>query len=228
MTQPSKGPKPRGLGKRARILTAFLRKWFQSIGMSRLIKVTVINRQNIPKTGAVIIAPAPHASMLDIFLIWTALRRPGIAIGAEEQINKPVVRHVAHYLGQVPVKRGDAESGARARELVLDALRWAAAFIIYYQGKLIRPSERPKPYPGVADFSFESGAPVLLVYMHGADDIWPPKKYRDGRKRFNRKAKATLIVGDLLYPSDFATREDMLVTIDNGVYALADQLPQAA
>lgn len=138
------------------------------------------------------------------------------------------MRHIAKYLGQIPVKRGDAESGAKARELVLDALRWAAAFIIYYQGKLIRPSERPKPFRGVADFSFESGAPVLLMYIDGADEIWPPKKYRDGRKRFNRKARATVIVGGLLHPGDFASREEMLVAIDDGIYALPHQLPKAA
>lgn len=221
MTESSKGPRPKGLGKRARITTFFLRKFFQFLGWIKFVDVTVTNRQIVPRKGAAIIA-ANHTSMLDIVFVWTALRRPGIAIGAAEQMNRPILRNIAGLLGQIPVVRKDPESGAKAREAVKNALAWLAAFIIFPQGKIVRPGEYAPFYPGVADFALESETLVYPVYIDGADKVMPHKLDRVGRKLIYRDQKVTVTFGDPIDPTDFEGAAELLIAIEKAVFELAN------
>lgn len=212
--------RPRGLGKRARITTWILRRLLHFLGWIKFVNVTVINNSVVPKKGAIILA-ANHTSMLDILFIGAAVRRPIVALGAKEQIDRPVVRHFARLLGQIPVIRKDKESGARARTAVLHALEWAAAFVIFPQGKIARPGEYVPLRPGVADFAMESGALVYPVYIDGANRVMPLKADRPGKKRLYRDQKVTVIFGEPISPSDYASREELLLAVERAIFALA-------
>lgn len=222
-----KGPRPRGLGNRARITTFFVRTFFRFLGWIRFFKVTIIGQEKLPAKDAIILSVAPHMSMFDIFPVWTALRRPGIALGAAEQVNRPIIRPLTEALGQIAVKRDDAESRAAARLAVLNALAWLAAFIIFPHGKIVRPGEEHTEFHnGVADFALQSGAVVYPVFLEGANKVMPHKKDRKGWRIINRGHRIYVVIGDPIHPDDFNSREELLLTIKKRTFELEDQIPR--
>jgi 1-acyl-sn-glycerol-3-phosphate acyltransferase len=101
--------------------------WF--LGFTRLVRTKIVNAEVVPKRGAVILA-ANHTSMIDVLLILAALRRPAIAMVMAELWKSPLTRWLVEVLGQIPVVRGDSESGKQAMESAANALEnggWSAS-----------------------------------------------------------------------------------------------------
>lgn len=232
----TKQVRPRGHRLRAHITTFFIRKLFQFLGMIRFVDTTVIGRENLPKKGPMIIAPN-HISMIDIIFVWTAMRRVAIALGAAELFGNPYIGWLGKLLGFVPVARKNtqeftpeeaARSGAKARMLLADVLAWAGTVIMFGEGRCVSPGDYQPFRPGIADLSFQSGAPIVPVYIDGANRVLPLKRDLNGRKRFNLREKVTMIIGTPIDPKHFDSAESLLVEVEARVFALAAQLPRAA
>src|SRR5882762_11250472 len=137
-------PRSRGLGKRAWLLTWSIRLILWTLGFTRMIRTETVNDDVVPDKGAVILA-ANHTSMIDVFFILAAIRREAIAMAMAELWKSPLTRWLVEVLGQIPVVRGDSESGKEAMESAAHALDDGALTPTrcYRSGRSSQDSEAP-------------------------------------------------------------------------------------
>jgi 1-acyl-sn-glycerol-3-phosphate acyltransferase len=120
----------RGLGKRAFLVTWSIRLALWFLGFTRLVHTKIVNADVVPRRGAVILA-ANHTSMIDVLFILAALRRQAIAMAMAELWKSRLTRRLVEVLGQIPVVRGDSESGRQAMESAVHALEDGALVGIF-------------------------------------------------------------------------------------------------
>jgi len=131
-------------------------------------------RENIPKTGGVILAPN-HISYVDwgtdALFFYESGRYPTFMIKASAFKVKGIGPFL-HKAGQIPVNRGQADA-IRALDEAEKALSAGEAVVIYPEGTATRD---PDLWPmvaktGVARLALTTGAPVIPVAHWGTDDI---------------------------------------------------------
>jgi 1-acyl-sn-glycerol-3-phosphate acyltransferase len=141
-----------------------------------LIRNKWAGRQNIPKTGGVILAPN-HLSYVDwgtdALFCYQSGRYPTFMIKAEAF----KVKGIGHFLykaGQLPVNRGRADAALVLKDAE-KALAAGATVIVYPEATATRD---PDLWPmvaktGVARLALATGAPVIPVAHWGTQDILP-------------------------------------------------------
>jgi 1-acyl-sn-glycerol-3-phosphate acyltransferase len=153
---------------------------FTVIVFRPLLHVLVRNkwsgRENIPRTGPVILAPN-HMSYADwgtdALFFYTAGRYPTFII-KKSAFNVPFIGRMLYRCGQIPVNRGGADA-AMALKQAEQALSEGAAVIIYPEGTATRD---PDLWPmaaktGVARLALATGAPVIPVAHWGTQNVLP-------------------------------------------------------
>lgn len=165
----------RGLGKRAWLVTWSIRLVLWTLGFTRVVKTTIVNADVVPVKGAVLLA-ANHTSMVDVLFILAALRREAIAMAMAELWKSPLTRWLVEVLGQIPVVRGDSESGKQAMESATQALRDGALVGIFPEQKCVLPGESAPYRPGVAVLSKRTGVPIIPVRLVNANELLPVDK----------------------------------------------------
>src|SRR6201994_3710944 len=153
---------------------------FTVILFAPLMRILVRNkwegRENIPKTGPVIIAPN-HMSYADwgtdAVFFHGAGRYPTFMIKASA-FKVPFIGRMLYGCGQIPVNRG-AKDAAQSLKQAEEALGEGAAVIIYPEGTATRD---PNLWPmvaktGVARLALATGAPVIPVARWGTQNVLP-------------------------------------------------------
>jgi 1-acyl-sn-glycerol-3-phosphate acyltransferase len=87
--------------------------------------------------------------------------------------NSPLTRWLVEVLGQIPVVRGDSESGKHAMESAGYALDDGALVGIFPEQKCVRPGEVAPFRPGVAVLSKRTKVPVIPVRLVNANKVLP-------------------------------------------------------
>lgn len=211
-------PRARGLGKRAWLLTWSIRLILWTLGFTRIIRTQIVNADVVPDKGAVLLA-ANHTSMIDVFFILGALRREAIAMAMAELWKSPLTRWLVEVLGQIPVVRGDPESGKQAMESAAHALADGALVGIFPEQKCVRPDEIAPYRPGVAVLSKRSGVPIIPVRLINANKVLPLDQ------RFpNRGHTVHVIFGEPIEPARFESVEDLLDEVQRAIVALSQPL----
>ncbi|MFE3799271.1 1-acyl-sn-glycerol-3-phosphate acyltransferase [Nocardia tengchongensis] len=202
-------PRPRGLGKRAWLTTQLVRRLLRTLAWSRLVDVTVLGRDRVPKTGPIIIA-SNHISLLDAVFLWGALRRRAVAIAMAELWTWPVVGRLVRLLGHIPVIRRDAESGRSALTRAAQVLGYGGVLIIYPEGRLV-PAGGREPYkPGVANLAMATGVRIVPVGTTGTDGVLPMRGSGTAARKFNRNHPVTIHFGMPINPAEFDDAEKLL------------------
>lgn len=201
--------RPKGLGKRAWVTTTLVRRVLRALAWSKFVRVTVVGRELVPRTGPVIVA-SNHISMLDAVFLWGALRRRAVAIAMAELWAWPVVGWLVRRLGQIPVVRRDAESGQDAVAKAEQILRYGGVLLIYPEGRIVAPGENEPYKPGVAKLALASGVPIIPVGTTGTDKVLPLRKARGGGPKLDRSQQVTIHFGDSIDPADFDDPEKLL------------------
>jgi 1-acyl-sn-glycerol-3-phosphate acyltransferase len=165
-------PRSRGLGKRAWLVTWAIRLMLWTLGFTRIIRTEIVNADVVPAKGAVILA-ANHTSMIDVLFLLAALRRAAIAMAMAELWKSPLTRWLVEVLGQIPVVRGDSESGKAAMDSASAALADGALVGIFPEGKCAKPGEVLPYRPGVAVLSKDTGVPIIPVRLVNANKVLP-------------------------------------------------------
>src|SRR5246127_3883468 len=141
-----------------------------------LVRNKWAGRENIPKTGPVIIAPN-HMSYADwgtdAVFFYGAGRYPTYLIKAFA-FKVPFIGKMLYGCGQIPVNRGAADAALALRQAE-EALKNGAAVIIYPEGTATRD---PDLWPmvaktGVARLGLATGAPVIPVARWGTQNALP-------------------------------------------------------
>jgi len=161
----------------------YSRGWrqFSRIILHPLLRLLMRHRwtgkENIPKTGGVILAPN-HLSYADwptiaVFSDGYAHRYPVFMIKSPV-FEVKVIGPLMYKFGQLPVYRGRGDAGKVLR-LAEQALADGACVIVYPEGTATRD---PDLWPmvgktGAARLALTTGAPVIPIAHWGAQDILP-------------------------------------------------------
>ena len=204
----------RGLGKRAFLVTWSIRLVLWTLGFTRIIRTEIVNADVVPDRGAVILA-ANHTSMIDVFFILGAIRRQAIAMAMAELWKSPFTRWLVEVLGQIPVVRGDPESGRQATDAAEDALEAGALVGIFPEGKCVKPGDTVDYKPGVAVLSKRTGVPIIPVRLINANEVLPLD-----RKFPSRGHTVYVVFGEPMDPDDYASVDELLEETRRRITAL--------
>jgi 1-acyl-sn-glycerol-3-phosphate acyltransferase len=148
---------------------------FSSLYAWTLLRARAIDAQNVPETGAAILAPN-HFSYMDHFLIGIFIRRK-VRFMAKSQLFTPLARWVYLQGGVFPVRRG-----ARDDEAFITAeaiLEQNGVVAMYPEGGRSRTGDlQRQAKPGIGRLVLDSGAPVVPIAIYGSARIRNWKRLR--------------------------------------------------
>lgn len=127
--------------------------------------------ENIPETGAVIVAPN-HKSNFDPPVIGVCSPRVVHYMAKEELFKNPVFGAAIRYFGTFPVKRGTIDRAA-IRQAVKE-LKNGEPLGIFPEGTRVHGNKIGRFHDGMASLALMTGTPILPVAVIGTEKL--PKK----------------------------------------------------
>ncbi|WP_159943430.1 MULTISPECIES: 1-acyl-sn-glycerol-3-phosphate acyltransferase [unclassified Nocardiopsis] len=143
-----------------------------------LCRPTVEGRENIPTTGAVLLA-SNHLSFIDSVVIPLAASHRRVRFLAKSDyfegtgLKGHLSRTLFTSLGAMPVQRTDARGAMLSLEMMLERLREGEACVIYPEGTRSLDGRLYRGRTGVALLALESKAPVVPVAVTGTQHVQP-------------------------------------------------------
>ncbi len=152
---------------------ASLMKPFLKAVFFTFFRVKVIGRENIPKSGGVIVA-SNHISGIDPVFIYTLLKTPIHYMSKQELFESPVLGCMYRHLNGFPIKRGTVDK--RAIEYAINVVKKGNALGIFPEGTRSEDYTPQPPKAGVALIARETGASVLPVSIYSQGRTKPFSK----------------------------------------------------
>lgn len=132
----------------------------------------VEGRENIPRKGAIIVAPN-HKSNFDPPIVGVAFKDRIIHYMAKEELFKnPIFGYILRQFGTFPVKRGSIDRMAIRRAIL--ELKEGNALGIFPEGTRIQREGLGRFHSGMASLAFMSGVSILPVAVVGS--VTMPRK----------------------------------------------------
>jgi 1-acyl-sn-glycerol-3-phosphate acyltransferase len=140
-----------------------------------IYRVRAIGTENVPRKGALVLAPN-HFSQMDHFFVGVYLRRKIRFMAKSQMFGPPVLTYVYKHGGVFPVRRGDHDE--EAFKTAYELLDQGEMLLVYAEGGRSRSSEMGEPKPGIGRIALESGVPVVPVAIHGSARVRGWKRLR--------------------------------------------------
>jgi 1-acyl-sn-glycerol-3-phosphate acyltransferase len=140
-----------------------------------LYRTRAIGVENVPKSGALILAPN-HFSQMDHFFTGLYLRRQIRFMAKSQMFGTPVLTYVYSHGGVFPVRRGHHDEEAFKTAFAI--LEREEMLLMYAEGGRSRTGELGEVKPGIGRIALESGAPVVPVAIHGSASVRRWKRLR--------------------------------------------------
>jgi len=116
--------------------------------------------------GGPFVVVANHQSMLDILLL-SRLPREMKWVAKEELFKIPWIGWMLRMSGDIPIRRGDAESGGEALARAKEYLSRGMSVMIFPEGTRSAKGTMLPFKSGAFRLALETGVPVLPVAVHG-------------------------------------------------------------
>ena len=154
-----------------------LARWVVGFVFRTLWRPQVVGRQNIPRTGPVILA-SNHLSFIDSVVIPLMVpRRVRFLAKAEYFQGRGLGGRASAFffrmVDAVPVRRESQRDAVASLDLALQVLRDGFAFGIYPEGTRSRDGRLYRGRTGVGWLAMAAAAPVVPVTLIGTDRIQP-------------------------------------------------------
>lgn len=138
---------------------------------------TVTGTENVPKSGAVILA-SNHLSFIDSFVIpLVAPRKVHFLAKQEYWTGEGLSGHASRWffteIGAVAVDRDSPRAAQESLNAGLKVLQRGGAFGLYPEGTRSRDGRLYRGHPGVAWLALTAGCPIVPVGLTGTQDIQP-------------------------------------------------------
>ncbi len=142
-----------------------------------LYRPRVIGRDNVPRSGAVILA-SNHLSFVDSVVIPVVAPRPVQFLAKSHYFEGRgpsgwVKRTFFSAIGAVGVRRGAGRDAQEALELGREILAAGNAFALYPEGTRSRDGRLYRGRTGVAWLALTTGAPVVPIGLIGTERLQP-------------------------------------------------------
>jgi 1-acyl-sn-glycerol-3-phosphate acyltransferase len=162
-----------------------------------LFRVRVSGTENVPPTGAYIVAPT-HRSNLDTPFAAFVTKRRIRFMAKKELFNQPQFAKLFIALGGVPVERGSPNARG-ALKATQAALQDGEPVAVFPEGTRRNGREVTDLFDGTADLAVKLGVPILPVGIGGSEEILA------SGKKLPRLKRVAVVVGPPIYPSPDAT-----------------------
>lgn len=139
-------------------------KFVVSVILIPLYRLNVIGKENIPKSGPVIIC-SNHISNFDPPIVGITSTRDIHFMAKGELFDKPILGRLLKAINAFPVKRGLADRNAL--RLGLDILKKGETLGLFPEGTRSKTGELGKPLPGVGFFALRSEATIVPCAIIG-------------------------------------------------------------
>jgi 1-acyl-sn-glycerol-3-phosphate acyltransferase len=140
-----------------------------------LYRVRAIGVENVPRSGALILAPN-HFSQMDHFFVGLYLRRQVRFMAKSQMFGPPIFTYIYKHGGVFPVRRGHHDE--EAFKTAFTILDQEGMLLVYAEGGRSRSGELGKPKPGIGRIALESGAAVVPVAIFGSAGVRRWKRLR--------------------------------------------------
>ena len=154
------------------------------------IRTTFIGLENVPKTGAFLVAPN-HRSVVDFFIVGPITRRRMRYLGKDSVWEAKWFVPVANALGGIPIHRGSADRASMNR--CIDALRGGEPLVMFPEGTRKAGPVVEELFDGVSYIALKAGVPILPIGIGGSDRVLPKGSL------LPRPRRVTVIVGQPMY-----------------------------
>ncbi|HVO54782.1 MAG TPA: lysophospholipid acyltransferase family protein [Solirubrobacterales bacterium] len=182
-----------------------------------IYRVRAIGLANVPRHGAVILAPN-HFSQMDHFFVGLYLPRRICFMAKSQLFGPPVLTYVYKHGGAFPIRRGhrDEEAFVTSRAI----LGRGDTLLVYAEGGRSRSGELGEPKRGIGRIALESGAPVVPVAIYGSARVRSWK-----RLRFPR---VTVQYGEpLSFPADEEPSRERQLEVAGEIFARVREMYEA-
>ena len=143
--------------------------------MNRLYRVEIEGLENVPRSGAGIVA-ANHISFVDSLFIPMVIPRRVTYLAKAEYWDSWKTRWFFDLVGQIPVRRENSAKAMAALEAGMRVLHKGGLLGIYPEGTRSPDGCLYRGKTGVARMAAEAGAPVIPVGLAGTREIMPKEK----------------------------------------------------
>ena len=162
-------------------------------------RVRTEGRDNVPTSGAVILA-ANHRSFMDSIFLPSVISRRVTFVAKAEYFDDPKTAWFFRAVGQIPIRRGGGSESERALASAADVLDDHGVFAIYPEGTRTRDGLLHRGHTGVARLALRTGAPIVPVGLIGTDEVQPtdarlPRCFRSITIRFGTPLETTHMAG---------------------------------
>ncbi len=147
-----------------KIFKVLCRFWYGLI-----LRTRVIGAENIPETGAFILA-ANHVSNWDPPFLGTFIDREICYMGKEELFKNPIMAAVCRALHVFPVKRGAADKSAI--KTAVKILRDGKCFGIFPEGTRSKTGKLARAEAGVSLIAAMTKAPIIPAAIVNTEKIF--------------------------------------------------------
>jgi 1-acyl-sn-glycerol-3-phosphate acyltransferase len=137
-----------------------------------LYRVRVEGRDNVPRTGPVILA-ANHRSFMDSIFLPLVLSRRMTFVAKAEYFDDPKTAWFFRAVGQIPIRRDGGSASERALASATEVLEQGSVFGIYPEGTRTRDGYLHRGHTGVARLALRTNAPLVPVGLIGTDEVQP-------------------------------------------------------
>jgi 1-acyl-sn-glycerol-3-phosphate acyltransferase len=130
-----------------------------------LYRERAIDTDNVPASGAAILAPN-HFSNMDHFFAGVFLRRKLQFMAKSQLFGNPILDYIFRVGGVFPVRRGHHDE--EAFKTAHTVLARGNCLLMYCEGGRSRTGKLGQARPGVGRIALETGLPVIPVAIHGS------------------------------------------------------------
>jgi 1-acyl-sn-glycerol-3-phosphate acyltransferase len=160
-----------------------------------LWRISFEGLQNIPRTGAFVMAPV-HRSFIDFGLASAATRRPMGYMGKESIWRNKYMGAFITHLGAYPVNRGAPDRESLRRTLaILDS---GKPLVLFPEGTRRSGPAIEHLHEGAAYVASRAGVPIIPVGIGGSERALPKGK------ALPRLVRIHVLVGEPLMPAPIA------------------------